>query len=135
MGTMKSMAYTERGGAALRYPAAALAFVSEVIRLRILPGQLVVAMLPGIFFLLVAIGQGLLAVSLLFHARGEHPRTVHAHPDAGGGVGSRGHGGGGGRARGLVGEAEEVSAAHEAQAPQERLEGQPKVGYELDRVR
>ena len=32
----------------------------------VLPGQLVVAMLPGMFFLLVAMGQGLLAVSLLF---------------------------------------------------------------------
>ncbi len=37
-----------------------------MIHLWVLPGQLVVAMLPGIFFLLVAMGQGLLAVSLLF---------------------------------------------------------------------
>jgi hypothetical protein len=66
MAMMKSMAYPERGGVALRYPAAALAFVSELIHLWVLPGQLVVAMLPGIFFLLVAMGQGLLAVSLLF---------------------------------------------------------------------
>jgi hypothetical protein len=66
MAMMKRMAYPERGGVALRYPAAALAFVSELIHLWVLPGQLVVAMLPGIFFLLVAMGQGLLAVSLLF---------------------------------------------------------------------
>ncbi len=48
------------------YPAAALAFVSELIHLWVLPGQLVASMLPGVFFLLVAIGQGLLGVSLLF---------------------------------------------------------------------
>jgi hypothetical protein len=66
MAMIKSMSYPERGGLALRYPAAALAFVSELIHLWVLPGQLVVAMLPGIFFLLVAMGQGLLAVSLLF---------------------------------------------------------------------
>ena len=65
MAMMKSIAYPERGGVALRYPAA-LAFVSELIHLWVLPGQLVVAMLPGIFFLLVAMGQGLLAVSLSF---------------------------------------------------------------------
>ena len=65
MAMMKSIAYPERGGVALRYPAA-LAFVSELIHLWVLPGQLVVAMLPGMFFLLVAMGQGLLAVSLLF---------------------------------------------------------------------
>jgi hypothetical protein len=66
MGTMRSMVYPDRGGAALRYPAAVLAFVSEVIHLWVLPGQFVVAMLPAIFFLLVAMSQGLLAVSLLF---------------------------------------------------------------------
>jgi hypothetical protein len=64
MAMMKSIAYPERGGVALRY-SAALAFVSELIHLWVLPGQLVVAMLPGMFFLLVAMGQGLLAVSLL----------------------------------------------------------------------
>ena len=66
MGTVKSVAYPERGGAALRYAAASLAFVSELIHLWVLPGQFVVAMLPGFFFLLVATCQGLLAVSLLF---------------------------------------------------------------------
>src|SRR5918994_5903283 len=66
MGVMTDVAYPERGGAALRYPAAGLALVSELIHLWVLPGQFVVAMLPGIFFLLVAMGQGLLAVSLLF---------------------------------------------------------------------
>src|ERR671910_975688 len=65
MAMMKRIAYPEQGGVALRYPAA-LAFVSELIHLWVLPGQFVVAMLPGIFFLLVAMGQGLLAVSLLF---------------------------------------------------------------------
>src|SRR5918997_1362146 len=66
MGMMTSMAYSGRGGAALRYSAAGLALVSELIHLWVLPGQFVVAMLPGIFFLLVASCQGLLAVSLLF---------------------------------------------------------------------
>jgi hypothetical protein len=66
MGKMTSGAYSERGGAALRYPAAALAFVSELIHLWVLPGQFVASMLPGAFFLLVAIGQGLLGMSLLF---------------------------------------------------------------------
>ena len=66
MGMMTNTAYAERGGAALRYPAAGLALVSELIHLWVLPGQFVVAMLPGLFFLLVAINQGLLAVNLLF---------------------------------------------------------------------
>jgi hypothetical protein len=65
MGTMKSMTYPEQNRAALHYPAAALAFASELIHLWVLPGQLVAAMLPGIFFFLMAIGQGLLAVNLL----------------------------------------------------------------------
>src|SRR3712207_6528691 len=68
MGMMTNMAYSERGGTALRYPAAGLALVSELIHLWVLPGQLVVAMLPGLFFLFVAMSQGLLAVSLLFGA-------------------------------------------------------------------
>ena len=62
----KSMVYPQPGGDALRYPAATLAFVSELIHLWVLPGQFVVAMLPGLFFLFVAMSQGLLAVSLLF---------------------------------------------------------------------
>ena len=66
MGKMTSGAYSERGGAALCYPAATLAFVSELIHLWVLPGQFVASMLPGAFFLLVAIGQGLLGMSLLF---------------------------------------------------------------------
>src|SRR3712207_9163924 len=66
MGKMTDVAYPERGEARLRYPAAGLAFVSELIHLWVVPGQFVVAMLPGIFFLLVASCQGLLAVSLLF---------------------------------------------------------------------
>jgi hypothetical protein len=65
---MTDVAYQERGGAALRYSAAGLALVSELIHLWVLPGQFVVAMLPGTFFLLVAISQGLLAVNLLFGA-------------------------------------------------------------------
>lgn len=59
------MTYPEQNGAALRYLAAALAFASELIHLWVLPGQLVAAMLPGIFFFLVAIGQGLLVVNLM----------------------------------------------------------------------
>jgi hypothetical protein len=65
---MTNVPYQERGGAALRYSAAGLALVSELIHLWVLPGQFVVAMLPGTFFLLVAISQGLLAVNLLFGA-------------------------------------------------------------------
>src|SRR5215208_2742342 len=68
MGMMTNVAYPERGGAALSYPAAGLALVSELIHLWVVPGQLVAAMLPGTFFLLVVISQGLLAVSLLFGA-------------------------------------------------------------------
>jgi hypothetical protein len=66
LGMMKSMEYPERATAPLRYVAAVLAFASELIHLWVLPGQFVVAMLPGIFFLLVAMSQGLLAASLLF---------------------------------------------------------------------
>jgi hypothetical protein len=66
LGMMKSMEYPERAIAPLRYVAAVLAFASELIHLWVLPGQFVVAMLPGIFFLLVAMSQGLLAASLLF---------------------------------------------------------------------
>jgi len=45
---------------------AALAFVSQGIHLWVLPGQLAAAMPPGVFFFLVAVGQGLLGASLLF---------------------------------------------------------------------
>ena len=45
---------------------AALAFVSQGIHLWVLPGQLTAAMPPGVFFFLVAVGQGLLGASLLF---------------------------------------------------------------------
>ncbi len=45
--------------------AAALAFASQGIHLWVLPGQLAAAMLPGVFFFLVAVGQGLLGASLL----------------------------------------------------------------------
>jgi hypothetical protein len=54
------------GKATLRYPAAALAFTSELVHLWVLSGEFAAAMFPGIFFLLVAIGQGLLGASLLF---------------------------------------------------------------------
>jgi hypothetical protein len=46
--------------------AAALAFVSQGIHLWVLPGQLAAAMPPGVFFFLLAMGQGLLGASLLF---------------------------------------------------------------------
>ena len=46
--------------------AAALAFVSQGIHLWVLPGQLAAAMPPGVFYFLVAVGQGLLGASLLF---------------------------------------------------------------------
>ncbi|MGB3632503.1 MAG: hypothetical protein WA982_00530 [Rubrobacteraceae bacterium] len=50
----------------LHYPAAALAFTSQLIHLWILPAEFVVRPLSGFFVLLVAICQGFLAVSLLF---------------------------------------------------------------------
>ncbi len=52
--------------ATLRYWAFGLAFASELIHLWVLPGEFVVSPLRGLFFVLVAACQGLLAVSLLF---------------------------------------------------------------------
>ena len=56
----------EAYGPRTHHLAAALAFVSQGIHLWVLPGQLAAAMLPGIFFFWVAVGQGLLGASLLF---------------------------------------------------------------------
>ena len=58
--------YPKENVPTLRYAAASLAFVSKLIHLWVVPGQLVAAMLPGVFFSLVAMGQGLLGASLLF---------------------------------------------------------------------
>lgn len=55
-----------RNQVALRYVAAGLAFTSELIHLWILPGEFITWILHGLVFLVVAIGQGVLAVSLLF---------------------------------------------------------------------
>jgi hypothetical protein len=57
---------TKEHGPNPRRLAATLAFVSQGIHLWVLPGQLAAAMPPGIFFFLVAVGQGLLGASLLF---------------------------------------------------------------------
>ena len=57
---------TKEHGSNPRRLAAALAFVSQGIHLWVLPGQLAAAMPPGVFFFLVAVGQGLLGASLLF---------------------------------------------------------------------
>src|SRR4028119_650278 len=57
---------TKEHGPNPRRLAAALAFVSQGIHLWVLPGQLAAARPPGIFFFLVAMGQGLLGASLLF---------------------------------------------------------------------
>jgi hypothetical protein len=57
---------TKEHGPNTRRLAAALAFVSQGIHLWVLPGQLAAAMPPGVFFFLVAVGQGLLGASLLF---------------------------------------------------------------------
>ena len=46
--------------------AATLAFAAQGINLWVLTGQLAAAMPPGVFFFLVAVGQGLLGASLLF---------------------------------------------------------------------
>ena len=56
---------TEVRSAQPRRLAAALALVSQGIHIWILPGQFVAAMIPGIFFFLVAVGQGLLGAALL----------------------------------------------------------------------
>jgi hypothetical protein len=53
----------------VRHAAAAFAFTSQVIHLWVLPTEIVFAFLSGLFFLTVAIGQGLLGVSLLFDPR------------------------------------------------------------------
>jgi hypothetical protein len=45
--------------------AAALAFASQAVHLWVLPGQLAAAIPPGLFFFLVAAGEGLLGASLL----------------------------------------------------------------------
>lgn len=66
MAAARGAAPPRPGRPVLRYGAAALAFASELIHLWAVPGQLVAAMLPGVFFLLVAAGQGLLAASLVF---------------------------------------------------------------------
>jgi hypothetical protein len=68
LGAARDMHYAKGSASALRYVAAALAFASELIHLWVVPGQLVAAMLPGAFFLLVAAGQGFLGASLLFSA-------------------------------------------------------------------
>ena len=57
---------TKEHGPNPRRLAATLAFVSQGIHLWVLPGQLAAAMPPGVFFFLVAVGQGLLGASLLF---------------------------------------------------------------------
>jgi hypothetical protein len=54
-------------GAKARFgAAAALAFASQLIHLGVLPGAFVARPLVGSFVLLAAVGQGLLAASLLF---------------------------------------------------------------------
>lgn len=53
----------------LRYTAAALAFTSELIHLWQVPDEFIIWPLRGIFFLLVAIAQGALAVNLIFAPR------------------------------------------------------------------
>ena len=58
--------WTKEHGPNPRRLTAALAFVSQGIHLWVLPGQLAAAMPPGVFFFLVAVGQGLLGASLLF---------------------------------------------------------------------
>src|ERR671916_2960439 len=68
LGAARDTHYAKGSAPALRYVAAALAFASELIHLWVVPGQLVAAMLPGAFFLLVAVCQGFLGASLLFGA-------------------------------------------------------------------
>jgi hypothetical protein len=59
-------AYFLENESTLLYAAAALAFAAQAIHLWVLPSKIVFAFLPGVFFLVVAIGQGLLGVRLLF---------------------------------------------------------------------
>ena len=49
-----------------QYLTAGLAFTLQAIHLSLVPESVVITLLPGVFFLAVAIGQGLLGVSLLF---------------------------------------------------------------------
>jgi hypothetical protein len=75
MGAVKDELSPGKDASTVRYAAASLAFASELIHLWVLPGQLVAAMLPGAFFFLVAVGQGLLValLALLFRLRrGRH---------------------------------------------------------------
>lgn len=48
------------------YVAAALAFTCQAIHLWLMAGEILFAFLPGMLFLIVSIGQGLLGVRLLF---------------------------------------------------------------------
>jgi len=57
---------TDARGQQTRRLAAALAFASQGIHLWVLTGQLASAIPPGLFFFLVAVGEGLLGASLLF---------------------------------------------------------------------
>ncbi|WP_226007982.1 hypothetical protein [Natrinema salinisoli] len=57
------------GNTPIRFTGAALALMSQVIHLWILPGEFVVTLVPGLFFLVVGISQGLLGISLLFGSR------------------------------------------------------------------
>ncbi|XVH31289.1 hypothetical protein ACNS7O_12965 [Haloferacaceae archaeon DSL9] len=50
----------------IRYLAAALALVSQGIHLWMLPDAIVSALIPGAFFFIVAVGQGVLGARLLF---------------------------------------------------------------------
>ena len=54
------------GRAENEYLAAALAFISQISHLWMLPEAFVITLLPGVFFFTVAVGQGLLGVRLLF---------------------------------------------------------------------
>lgn len=58
---------TLRNRVSLRYVAAGLAFISELIHLWILPGEFITWVLHGLVFLVVAVGQGVLVVKLLFN--------------------------------------------------------------------
>lgn len=56
-------------GPSVHYLTAGLAFASELIHLWQLPDEFIIWPLRGIFFLLVAMAQGALAVNLLFDPR------------------------------------------------------------------
>jgi len=65
-GGLPEITKVERGNVRLRYPAAGLSFLAQLIHLWVLPEHYLMWDTAGYFFLVVAACQGTLGVSLLF---------------------------------------------------------------------